>query len=107
MPGQRRASLARGSADRPAAGGLLPRGLHIGGTDRRDLGPAHLGLGADASSPRAWHRPRRWTVARRRALGGLQAGLLSVGTRTLAAVSTTFPRRTRQGASHRPVEVLR
>ena len=33
-----------------------------GGADRRNPSPAHLGFVADASSPRAWHRPRRWFI---------------------------------------------
>ena len=78
-----------------------------GRADRRDPGAAHLGLGADASSPRAWHRSRRRSVLRRRALGRLQAGLLPAGARALAAVPPPLPRRTGQGASRRPVAVLR
>ena len=34
-----------------------------GCADRRDPGAAHLGIGADPSSPRAWHRSRRRSVA--------------------------------------------
>ena len=65
--------------------------------DRRHPGAAHLGLGADASSARAWHRPRRRAVARRRALGRLPARLLPAGARALAAVPAALPRRTRGG----------
>ena len=45
-----------------------------GRTDRRHPGPAHLGLGADASSACPWHRSRRRFVAGWRAVGGLPAG---------------------------------
>ena len=37
--------------------------------DRRDAGPAYLGLGADAPSACARHRSRRWPLRRRRTLG--------------------------------------
>ena len=35
VPGARRATLARGAPGRSAAGGVLPRGLHAAGADRR------------------------------------------------------------------------
>ncbi len=47
----------------------------FGRADRGDAGPAHLGVGADASSPRARDRPRRGSVPGRRTLGPL-LGLL-------------------------------
>ena len=34
VPGPRRAPLARGPAGRPAAGGLLPCGVHLAGADQ-------------------------------------------------------------------------
>ena len=75
--------------------------------DRRDPGPAYLGLGADAPSACARHRARRWPRPRRRALGRLQAGLLPAGAGALAPVPPSLPRRTGHGASQRPAAVLR
>jgi hypothetical protein len=60
-----------------------------------------------ALTPRPWHRPRRWLIPRRRALGSLQARLLPAGTGALAAVPTPLPRRTRPGSSRRSAAVLR
>ena len=62
---------------------------------RRDAGAAHLGLGADAPPARARHRSRRRAVAGRQALGRLQARLLPVGARAVAAVPAALPRRAR------------
>ena len=58
---------------------------------RRDAGPAHLGLGADAPSPCARHRAGRGPRRRRCALGLLQTGLLPAGARALAVVSPSLP----------------
>ena len=80
---------------------------HLGAADRRHPGAAHLGFGADASSPRAWHRARRRTVAGRRALGRLPARFLPAGTGAVAAVPAALPRGTGEAASRRPVAVLR
>ena len=59
VPGQRRPALARGAPGRPAAGGVLPRGLHAAGADRRHrlpeqgrgLRPAVRGRRRDAAAP--------------------------------------------------------
>ncbi len=66
----------------------------------------HLGIGTHAPSARAWHRSRRRAVARRCALGLLQAGLLPAGAGAVAAVSPALPRSTRDGASQRSIAVL-
>ena len=44
------------------------------GPRSRDLGAAHLGISTDPSSPRAWHRSRRRSVARRQALVACRPG---------------------------------
>ena len=76
--------------------------------DRRDAGPAHLGLGTDAPSACARHRSRRWPIPRRRTLGRLSPGLLPAGAGALAAVPPSLPRGTRPRAYHsRPAAVLR
>ena len=54
---------------------------------------AHLGLGADPSSPCPHHRPRRRPVARRIALDRLQERLLPARARAVAPVPPPLPRR--------------
>ena len=69
-------------------------------TDRHDCRPAHMGTDPQTSSARPLHRA--WRRARsRRALGRLQAGLLSPRSRSLAfisaPVSRTFANGVRRG----------
>ena len=68
---------------------------------------AHLGLGADPSSPCPHHRSRRRPVAGRIALDRLQAGLLPAGARALAPVPPAVPRRSRRAQRRRPPGLLR
>ena len=55
----------------------------------------------------ARHRPRRRVILRRRAMGGLQAGLLLIGTGAVTAVSTAFSGRAQQSAGDWTIAVLR
>ena len=80
-------------------------------TSRRSHRPhrraAHLGLGADPSSPCPHHRSRRRPVAGRIALDRLQAWLLPVGARAFAPVPPAVPRRSRRAPKGRPPGLLR
>ena len=68
---------------------------------------AHLGLGADPSSPRPRHCPGRRPVTRRRALDRLQTGLLPARAGAVASLPPALPRRARSPACGRPPRLPR
>ena len=67
----------------------------------------HLGLGDDPSPARPHDRARRRHLARRHALGALQAGLLPARARALKAVPAALPVEARRRPCRRPPAVLR
>jgi Putative transposase/Transposase zinc-binding domain len=69
---------------------------HLGARIGPHCRVAHLGLGADPSSPCPRHRPRRRPVAGRLTLDRLQARLLPTGARALAPLPATLSRRPRR-----------
>ena len=81
VPGERRTPLARGTSGRPAAGGVLPRGLHAAGHDRRDRLVQQGGALRPAVRRRrrdpAYHRRRSEASGRadRRDAGAAHVGL--------------------------------
>ena len=68
---------------------------------RHDQRAAHLGIGADPSSPHPHDRARRRPVAGRHPVGRLQAGVLPACAGAVAAVPAPVPRRAAGPASRR------